>query len=78
MLEVDGSGAAIGGGELTIAPGDQESFVHVLLHFFRNCAAHKDLMHFIHKKSWVAINQSTREVKLVQKHCEQQGLFYYI
>ena len=74
-LEVDGSGAVIGGGEPTIAPGDQESFA--LLHSFRNCAAHKDLIRFVPKKSWVEIDQCTREVKLVRERREQQGFFYY-
>ena len=74
-LEVDGSGAAIGGGEPTIAPGDQESFA--LLHSFRNCAAHKDLIRFVPEKSWVEIDQCTREVKLVRERREQQGFFYY-
>ena len=45
-------------------PGsDEESFA--LLHFYRNCVAHKDLICFLPKKTWVEINQNTREVKLI-------------
>ena len=74
-LEVDSSGAVVGDGEPTISGGDEESFA--LLHFYRNCSAHKDLIRFLPEKSWVEINQNTREIKLVREHQEQEGYFYY-
>ena len=55
--------------------GDEESFA--LLHFYRNCSAHKDLITFMPKKSWVEINQTTRETKLVtEKRVDYAGYFY--
>ena len=72
-LKVDQSGAVLG--DPTISKGDEESFA--LLHFYRNCSAHKDLIRFLPEKSWVEINQSTRETKLVKERQEQKGYFYY-
>ena len=74
-LEVDDSGAVVGDGEATVSSGNEESFA--LLHFYRNCSAHKDLIRFLPEKSWVEINQSTRETKLVKERREQEGYFYY-
>ena len=74
-LEVDSSGVVIGDGEPTISGGDEESFA--LLHFYRNCSAHRDLIRFLPEKSWVEINQRTREIKLVRERQEQEGYFYY-
>lgn len=73
-LEVNGSGAVIGDGEPTISGGDEESFA--LLHFYRNCSTHRDLIRFLPEKSWVEINQRTREIKLVRERQEQEGFFY--
>ena len=74
-LEVNSSGVVIGDGEPTISCGDEESFA--LLHFYRNCSAHRDLIRFLPEKSWVEINQRTREIKLVRERQEQEGYFYY-
>ena len=74
-LEVDSSGVVIGDGEPTVSGGDEESFA--LLHFYRNCSAHRDLIRFLPEKSWVEINQRTREIKLVRERQEQEGYFYY-
>ena len=52
----------------------QESFA--LLHYYRNCATHKSLVQFVSRKSWVEINQVTRETKLVNERCEKEGYFY--
>ena len=41
-----------------VQPGDEESFA--LLHYYRNCAAHKGLITFMPRKSVIEINQSTR------------------
>ena len=71
-LEVDSSGSV---GEPTISGGYEESFA--LLHFYRNCSAHRDLIRFLPEKSWVEINQATREIKLVRERQEQEGYFYY-
>ena len=72
-LPVDNSGAPIG--KVQIQPGDEESLA--LLHFYRNCAAHKDLITFMSKKSWVEINQRTRETRLVtEKKDDHEGYFY--
>ena len=51
---------------------DGESFA--FLHFYRNCAAHRNLIKFMQKKSWVQINQITRETKLVnERHENEEG-----
>ena len=72
-LPVDNSGAPIG--KVQIQSGAAESFA--LLHFYRNCAAHKDLITFISKKSWVEINQTTREIQLVtERKDNHEGYFY--
>ena len=72
-LPVNDSGTPIG--EVQIQPGDEESFA--LLHFYRNCAAHKDLITFMSKESWVEINQRTRETRLVtEKRDDHEGYFY--
>ena len=57
-----------------ISCGEEESFA--LLHFYRNCTAHRDLIRFVPEKSWVEINQSTRQTKLVKKHQGQKGYHY--
>lgn len=54
---------------------DEESFV--LLHFYRNCVTHKDLIRFVPEKSWIEINQTTREHKLVRERQEREGYFYH-
>ena len=72
-LPVDNSGAPIG--KVQIQSGAPESFA--LLHFYRNCAAHKDLITFMSKKSWVEINQTTREIRLVtERKDDHEGYFY--
>lgn len=71
-LRVGASGAAIG--DIHVQ-GDEES-LH-LLHFYRNCAAHKDLITFMSRKSWVEINQTTREIRLVtERKDDHDGYFY--
>ena len=66
-LTVDSSGAP--------RPGAKESLA--LLHFYRNCAAHKDLITFMSRKSWVEINQRSRETRLVtEKKDDHEGYFY--
>ena len=71
-LRVDASGAAIGEIQLQ---GDEESLA--LLYFYRNCAAHKDLITFMSKRSWVEINQTTREIRLVtERRDSHEGYFY--
>ena len=70
--EVDTSGKAIGG--ITLR-GVEESFE--LLHFYRNCAAHRDLIKFMPQKSWVEINQTTREIKLVNERQDDRDNYYY-
>ena len=71
-LRVDASGAAVGEIQLQ---GDEESLA--LLHFYRNCAAHKDLITFMSKRSWVEINQTTREIRLVtERRDSHEGYFY--
>ena len=72
-LPVDNSGAPIG--EVQIQPGDEESFA--LLHFYRNCAAHKDLITFMSKESWLEINQKTRETRLVTERRDDQEGYYH-
>ena len=70
---VDSSGASVKG--VRSQSGREESFA--LLHFYRNCAAHRDLIKFMPRKSWVQINQMTRETKLVnEKQDDQDGYFY--
>ena len=54
---------------------DQTSFA--ILHYFRNCCTHRDLIHFLPEESWVEINQTTREIKLVKKRQEREGFYYY-
>ena len=72
-LTVDSSGAPIGKAE--VRPGVEESLA--LLHFYRNCAAHKDLITFMSKKSFVEINQTTRETRLVtEMKDDHEGYFY--
>ena len=72
-LPVDNSGAPIG--KLQIQPGDEESFA--LLHFYRNCAAHKDLITFMSKESWLEINQRTRETRPVTERRDNHEGYYY-
>ena len=48
-----------------------------LLHYFRNYATHRDLIHFLPEKSWVQINQTTREIKLVRECQQREGFYYY-
>ena len=57
-----------------IQPGVQESFA--LLHYYRNCAAHKDLITFTSRKSVIEINQSTRVTQLVTSTEKRPGYFY--
>ena len=74
-LEVNSSGTVKRANKPTVSVGDEESFA--LLHFYRNCSAHKDLIRFLPEKSWVEINQRTREIKLVRERQQQEGFFYY-
>ena len=53
--------------------GDEESFA--LLHYYRNCAAHKDLITFMPRKSVIEINQSTRVTRLVTSVEKREGCF---
>ena len=57
-----------------IQPGVQESFA--LLHYYRNCAAHKDLITFTSRKSVIEINQSTRVTRLVTSTEKRPGYFH--
>ena len=62
-LMVDRYGTRAGGPE--ILTEDEVSFA--LLRFYRNCVTHKDLIRFkFVPNSWVEINQTTEEVKLVK------------
>ena len=56
-----------------VQPGDEESFA--LLHYYRNCAAHKDLITFMPRKSVIEINQSTRVTRLVTSVEKREGCF---
>ena len=72
---VSSSGASVTGTEnAKIQPGVQESFA--LLHYYRNCAAHKDLITFTSRKSVIEINQSTRVTRLVTSTEKRPGYFY--
>ena len=48
-----------------------------LLHYFRNHTTHRDLIHFLPEKSWIEINQTTREIKLVKERQQREGFYYY-
>lgn len=73
-LMVDRDGARAGGPQ--ISTEDEVSFA--LLRFYRNCVTHKDLIRFkFVPKSWVEINQSTEEVKLVKKCLNEKDCKYY-
>lgn len=77
-VEVDG--AEVGGNEPQVSPGAEESMA--LLHFYRNCCTHRDLIRFVPEKSRVEINQMTRETRLVptKENAQDQdrdGFFYY-
>ena len=62
-------------GKAEVKPGVEESLA--LLHYYRNCAAHKDLITFMPKKSLIEINQDTREIRLVtEKKEDNEGYFY--
>ena len=50
---------------------------YTILHYFRNCSTHRDLIHFLLEQSWVEINQTTREIRLVKERQEQEGFYYY-
>ena len=54
---------------------DQTSFA--ILHYFRNCSTHRDLIHFLPEKSCIEINQTTREIKLVKERQEREGFYNY-
>ena len=49
-----------------------------LLHYFRNYTTHRDLIHFLPEKSWIEINQTTREIKLVKEYQQREGFYYYV
>ena len=68
-----GSSGAPETGKAKVQPGDEESFA--LLHYYRNCAAHKDLITFMPRKSIIEINQSTRVTRLVTSTEEREGCF---
>ena len=70
---ISSSGAAVTG-RAEIQPGVQESFA--LLHYYRNCAAHKDLITFRPGKSVIEIDQSTRVTQLVTSTKKRDGYFY--
>ena len=59
-----------------ISTEDEVSFA--LLRFYRNCVTHKDLIRFkFVPESWVEVNQTTEEVKLVKECRNQKGCLYY-
>ena len=73
-LMVDRCGTRAGGPENSTE--DEVSFA--LLCFYRNCVTHKDLIRFkFVPNSWVEINQTTEEVKLVKKCRNEKGCKYY-
>jgi hypothetical protein len=61
-------------GKVVIQPGDEESFA--LLHYYRNCAAHKDLIRFMLRNSVIEIDQSTRVTRLVTSTERRDDCFY--
>ena len=72
---VDNEGQPTDSDDPKISTLDEESFA--LLHHFRNYSTHRDLIHFLPEKSWVEINQATREIKLVKEQQEREGFYYY-
>lgn len=75
-INVDGNGDVLE--RIKPAPGtEQESFL--LLHFYRNCVAHRDFIYFAPKKMRVEINQKTRETRLIPSEyppLEQAGYYH--
>ncbi len=61
-------------GKAVIQPGDEESFA--LLYYYRNCAAHKDLIRFMLRNSVIEIDQSTRVTRLVTSTARRDDCFY--
>ena len=74
-VPVDDEGRPTDNNDPKISTLDEESCA--LLHHFRNCSTHRDLIHFLPEKSWVEINQETREIKLVKQQQEKEGFYYY-
>ena len=71
---VDSSGSPRTG-KAEVKPGAEESLA--LLHYYRNCAAHKDLITFMPRKSLIEINHETRKIRLVtEKKEDHEGYFY--
>ena len=71
---VDSSGSPRTG-KAEVKPGAEESLA--LLHYYRNCAAHKDLITFMPSKSLIEINHETRKIRLVtEKKEDHEGYFY--
>ena len=51
-----------------------------LLHYFRNCSTHRNLIHFTPKEVWIEFNQITGEVHFVpteEKKDDKNKKFYY-
>lgn len=61
-------------GKAEVQPGVEESLA--LLHYYRNCAAHKDLITFMPKESLIEINQTTRVIQLVTSTEKKGGCLY--
>lgn len=73
---VDDEGQPTDNDDPKISTLDEVSFA--LLHHFRNYSTHRDLIHFLPEKSWVEINQTTREIQLVKKEQQdKEGYYYY-
>ena len=73
-IQVDTSGHGASTPDVTKG-SNHESFL--MLHFYRNCAAHKDLVRFAPREAYAEINQKTREIKLVTNREERDGYHYH-
>ena len=59
-----------------IAAGDAESFA--MLHFFRNCCAHRDLIRFDSKEATARINLQTNRADIVRQYQEQEEGYHFL
>ena len=72
-VEVDSSGKETGSGPQV--SGDAQCLA--MLHFYRNCVTHRNLIHFHPDTLWVELSEHNRHYKLVKESEKQEGFNYY-
>lgn len=73
-VKVDGSGV---GGSLTPQVSGKDAECLAMLHFFRNCVTHRDLIVFERETLWAEYGKATGVYTLVKESGKQEGVAYY-